>query len=343
MTRSGLATQVNKTSEQSARTFKPLDHIILHHAASTSFSGVVAMMMPGGRKVSAHGVVKDAQFASVVDEKMRAWSLSSPKWDSRSLTIEACNSSAGGSWPLSPKTHEMLARIVVDWSKRYGIPIDRKHVIGHREVYSRYGASYATACPGGMDLDWIVTRARELAGKGGVATPIQSGGEATSTPSGTFNGYAIRTIQSLLTAAGFKTDSDGIYGPDTRAQVKAFQRSRKLDDDGIVGPKTWAALQAVKKPTASKPKPAVQGLVVDGVWGEATTRRMQTVMLIDVDGKVGPQTIKAIQKKVGVAQDGIIGDKTRKALQRYLKVEQDGVWGPKTVTQLQKRLNAGTF
>jgi N-acetylmuramoyl-L-alanine amidase len=36
--------------------------------------------------------------------------------------------------------------------------------------------------------------------------------------------------------------ADGIFGPQTRAVVQNFQRSRGLDPDGVVGPQTWAAL-----------------------------------------------------------------------------------------------------
>lgn len=36
--------------------------------------------------------------------------------------------------------------------------------------------------------------------------------------------------------------SDGIFGPQTRAAVVAYQRSRGLTPDGIVGPRTWSAL-----------------------------------------------------------------------------------------------------
>jgi hypothetical protein len=34
--------------------------------------------------------------------------------------------------------------------------------MGHREVYERYGASYATACPGGINLDRVVSDAAQI-------------------------------------------------------------------------------------------------------------------------------------------------------------------------------------
>jgi len=334
MTYSGLTTEHRPTSEQSART-APLSILVLHHAATTNVDQVVAMMMPGGRQVSAHIALKDARIVGVVDEGLRAWSLSSAKYDSMALTVEACNSSIGGAWPLSPETHESLAKLSADWSTRYGIPLDRAHVMGHREVYTRYGASYATACPGGMDLDWIVNRARELKGLGPAPAPITSAPAGIAAPA-TYNGYAIATIQARLTTAGFPTTADGIYGPDTKAKVRAFQSARGLVVDGIVGAATWAALAGV-------PAAAAGGLMADGVWGPATTRALQRVLGVSADGVLGPQTYRALQSRTGAGVDGIVGPNTRKALQRHLGVAQDGIWGPATARALQNRLNSGTF
>jgi peptidoglycan hydrolase-like protein with peptidoglycan-binding domain len=55
-------------------------------------------------------------------------------------------------------------------------------------------------------------------------------------------GVAVRILQRLLTFQGFPTTVDGEFGPKTEAQVKAFQKARKLKEDGIVGPKTWREL-----------------------------------------------------------------------------------------------------
>lgn len=52
----------------------------------------------------------------------------------------------------------------------------------------------------------------------------------------------ISAVQRQLTEAGFQTEEDGIAGPQTWENVKAFQRMRKLDADGIIGSLTSAAL-----------------------------------------------------------------------------------------------------
>ena len=41
-------------------------------------------------------------------------------------------------------------------------------------------------------------------------------------------------------ALGIK--ADGVFGPQTKAAVEAYQRAHGLADDGIIGPATWAAL-----------------------------------------------------------------------------------------------------
>lgn len=50
-------------------------------------------------------------------------------------------------------------------------------------------------------------------------------------------GDAVRTIQANVRSA-----VDGVFGTNTEAAVKTFQKKKGLTADGIVGPKTWQAL-----------------------------------------------------------------------------------------------------
>jgi lysozyme len=52
-------------------------------------------------------------------------------------------------------------------------------------------------------------------------------------------GDGVRAFQTRLIALGFELDADGLYGPESRAACRAFQRDRGLTPDGIVGPRTW--------------------------------------------------------------------------------------------------------
>ena len=160
---SGYTNRSISTPNQGSRNGVRPQYIVLHHMASTSFQGVLNMWATASRVGSAnYAISNEGEVVGVVPEEYRSWSLSSAAWDSRSITFEIENESAGGSWPVSTAAHEATAKVVSDLARRYGIPLDRDRVLGHREVYTRYGASYPTACPGGLNMDWIVSRARQL-------------------------------------------------------------------------------------------------------------------------------------------------------------------------------------
>lgn len=135
--------------------------IVIHHAATLDFDAVINLEL-GARQVSSTVIIKDGDVASMFDETYRAWSLSSQYWDSVSLSSETCNETTAPGWTISEASYATLAKVVADWCRRYLIPCDRTHIMGHREVYTRYGESYATACPGGIDLDRVVRDAAAI-------------------------------------------------------------------------------------------------------------------------------------------------------------------------------------
>lgn len=168
MTYSPLTTHAYSTSQKSSRNGVGIFRVVLHHAATTSFEGVIGMMVNETREVSSNYVVKDDLIASVVPEEYSAWSLGDQYQERPSITFEICNESAGGSWPVSGASHESVAQVCRDIERRYGIRLHREGdprgwtFIGHREVNSIHGGSYPTACPGGLNMDWIAARIAEL-------------------------------------------------------------------------------------------------------------------------------------------------------------------------------------
>lgn len=144
------------------------DLIVPHHAAMQSLPGLVALMQPGGRTVSAHAAIGGSQIINTVPESERSFSLGAAVFERRVLSAECVNSAGAPGWPLADDTHESIARWVADVAQRWGIWPHRTGnprdwtIIGHREVYTIHGQGYATACPGGMNLDWIVQRAQQI-------------------------------------------------------------------------------------------------------------------------------------------------------------------------------------
>lgn len=65
-------------------------------------------------------------------------------------------------------------------------------------------------------------------------------------------GDAVRSLQTILTKGAFglwdttPQGIDGIFGPNTDASVRAFQRWARIKVDGIVGPQTWDAPLALE-------------------------------------------------------------------------------------------------
>jgi hypothetical protein len=80
-------------------------------------------------------------------------------------------------------------------------------------------------------------------------------------------------------------------------------------------------------------------LVVDGVWGARTTRRLQEVLHVTQDGELGPQTFRAFASWLSVKPTGAFTLSMKTALQHRVGVSADGIIGPITVRAFQRYLN----
>lgn len=102
-------------------------------------------------------------------------------------------------------------------------------------------------------------------------------------------GASVKTLQHDLNADGFSVGSvDGIFGPNTLREVRAFQSNENLTVDGIVGPVTWGVLlnahplsQQIKSIYQAATSGQVPGLpyvsgttnisTIESQWGTPTT------------------------------------------------------------------------
>ncbi len=159
------ATWADVSPNKSART-EDVDRFYVHHAADPRpkqtqidrFMGANDMNVSPNWFVAADGSVAEI----VPPDDYRAWTTGQP--DHRAVTVETQNTSGSPAWGVSMESHKAIAKLVFWASQRYDFPIDRQHVIGHREVIDpKTSKPYATACPGpAMNLDLIVALAQQM-------------------------------------------------------------------------------------------------------------------------------------------------------------------------------------
>ena len=124
--------------------------------------------------------------------------------------------------------------------------------------------------------------------------------------------HPVETLQYLLRAHGDPVIVDGIFGVNTDAAVRTFQRSRNLSVDGLVGVHTWSAL-LVQVSRGST------GDAVRGVQEEFQYRNLSgdPGQGLQIDGNFGPLTdtaVRSFQQALGLVIDGIVGPLTCQAL-----------------------------
>jgi len=114
----------------------------------------------------------------------------------------------------------------------------------------------------------------------------------------------------------------------------------------------WVDAGGPEKGTGSKPKPEPEKtgvLVIDGMWGRATTRAAQEVFRSGyVDGIVSRQRADMLKDNPGLlpnSWEGLAGTVSGSPLivkiQGWVGVTKDGVWGEDTAEAFQRKL--GTY
>lgn len=178
MTHSPLTDQIRISSQSSSRQGATVDTFLIHHQAGMNDDATIRAMVTGSKQVSANYTISnEGRLTCVVDERLRAWTSGSSSdggrgaaWDRRSITVEIENESGAPDWRISQKAIDKAAALLNDLRRRYTI----RNVLGHRDLWEKYHASYPTYCPGPSTVGRIVTRANQLLQTaGGGTTPLQ--------------------------------------------------------------------------------------------------------------------------------------------------------------------------
>lgn len=181
MTHSTLTDEVRLSDQSSSRLGVEVDTYLIHHLAGTDAERAVNDMISGADGGSANYVItNEGKIILVVDEALRSWSAGAPNdggkgaaWDRRSIAVEIENETGGPEWRISEAAKNAAAALLADLRTRYRIV----NVLGHRDLYEQYRASYPTYCPG-PDTVADIERRSHTAGLG--STPIEEDIMATA-------------------------------------------------------------------------------------------------------------------------------------------------------------------
>ncbi|MBF0699418.1 N-acetylmuramoyl-L-alanine amidase [Streptococcus danieliae] len=233
---SGLITDIDPNLMYAGGTRAKIDRIVIHHNAGTSDENARrTWYVSSGNETSAHYQVTPDKIWGCVGENFPAWHAGNAEMNARSIGIEHLNSTGAPGWQIAEETYKNSAKLIADICRRYSIPIDRLHIIMHREVV-------ATACPGGIDIDKLIRMAQEVAsGKTRETKVEKNGGAAMFTISAKERGIALMTggvFYALLDAK----DPENFWNqgvPHIQVSQKTFDNFQtksnvdKLDDETV--------------------------------------------------------------------------------------------------------------
>jgi N-acetyl-anhydromuramyl-L-alanine amidase AmpD len=124
----------NKT--QSNRTRATIDAIVIHDTEGR-FIGSIHVLQRASTRGSAHFVVsRRGQVVQLVPVTDVAWHAGNAWWNLHSIGIE--HEGWAGRHAYTEKEYRASAQLVAYLAHRWGVPLDRRHIIGHAEVPDPY-------------------------------------------------------------------------------------------------------------------------------------------------------------------------------------------------------------
>ena len=121
-------------------------NMIVIHVAQGTYAGTINWFQDRRANVSAHYVVsKRGAVTQCVQNVDIAWHAGHWPTNKRSIGIEHAGYIGNPSW-FTPKMYRASAKLSASLSRRLGIPVDRRHVIGHKQVPGCPGPGGGVSC-----------------------------------------------------------------------------------------------------------------------------------------------------------------------------------------------------
>ncbi len=299
---------------------------IVIHATDGAYAGALAWFQDPESHLSAHYVIRASdglitQLVAEADTAFQARGFNQP-----SIGIEHEFDPRSGTG-YTDAEYRSSAALVCAIGRRYGIPLDRTHILGHSEVP---GTDHRDPGPS-WNWTFYMSLVRSCAGVGGA---VASSSSIVSPCDGVLcapvaglqggsDGERVLALQRALVYLGRLREADvatgaGHFGPRTLVAVLAFQRDRSVPATGYYGDMTAAALRdalAERPPDAPHVDLAIgdQSAAVAQLQRALATRGYMSA----VTGYFGPVTREAVrrfQADHGVISTGNYGPLTQMAL-----------------------------
>jgi len=133
----GSARWVAASEANWRRADRPDDYgidMVIVHVTQGSFDSAVKVFQDPGHGAAAHYIVRgDGHIAQMIRELDVAYHAGNRAYNERSIGIEHAGFVEKAS-SFTDAMYESSARLTAGICRRYGIPVDRKHIIGHVEV-----------------------------------------------------------------------------------------------------------------------------------------------------------------------------------------------------------------
>lgn len=168
------------------------------------------------------------------------------------------------------------------------------------------------------------------------------------------NGKAVKQIQQLFSQLGYyHSETDGIYGQQTKNAVMQYQRDNGLDIDGVFGNNTYQHLLGIKlkieKQETNHPSPIFTNFNDTSLPTPTISEPVQiqkndlaTAVLQNGDTGEAVKDLQTLLKQKGYFShkvDGVFGPATEAAVRNYQRQNQltsDGIAGKQTIRHLKK-------